>query len=82
MDDPRKSAADSRSECQWRRRLCRCDDPVGVPLTPEQKRALRVELTRLKQILDDPDTDSIVELAIHNILGSAAAQSGYDLIEF
>lgn len=28
------------------------------PLTPEQKRALRVELTRLKQVLDDPDTDS------------------------
>ena len=50
------------------------------PLTPEQKRALR--LTRLKQVLDDPDTDSVVELAIHNILGSAAAQSGYDLIEF
>ena len=46
------------------------------PLTPEQKRAL------LKQVLDDPDTDSVVELAIHNILGSAAAQSGYDLIEF
>ena len=41
-----------------------------------------VELTRLKQVLDDPDTDSVVELAIHNILGSAAAQSGYDLIEF
>ena len=55
---------------------------LECPLTPEQKRALRVELTRLKQILDDPDTDSIVELAIHNILGSAAAQSGYDLIEF
>lgn len=55
---------------------------LEYPLTPEQKRALRVELTRLKQILDDPDTDSIVELAIHNILGSAAAQSGYDLIEF
>ena len=32
--------------------------------------------------MDDPDTDSVVELAIHNILGSAAAQSGYDLIEF
>lgn len=46
------------------------------------ERALRVELTRLKQVLDDPDTDSVVELAIHNILGSAAAQSGYDLIEF
>ena len=42
---------------------------LECPLTPEQKRALRVELTRLKQILDDPDTDSIVELAIHNILG-------------
>ena len=42
---------------------------LECPLTPEQ-------------ILDDPDTDSIVELAIHNILGSAAAQSGYDLIEF
>ena len=55
---------------------------LECPLTPEQKRALRVELTRLKQILDDPDTDSIVELAIHNILGAAAALSGYDLIEF
>ena len=52
------------------------------PLTPEQKRVLRVELTRLKQVLDAPDTDSVVELAIHNILGSAATQSGYDLIEF
>lgn len=37
------------------------------PLTPEQKRVLRVELTRLKQVLDAPDTDSVVELAIHNI---------------
>lgn len=52
------------------------------PLTPEQKRVLRVELTRLKQVLDAPDTDSVVELVIHNILGSAATQSGYDLIEF
>lgn len=52
------------------------------PLTPEQRRALRVELTRLKQVLDDSDTDTVVELAVSNILGSAAVVSGYDLIEF
>ena len=55
---------------------------VERPLTPEQRRALRVELTRLKQVLDDPDTDTVAELAVHNILGSAAVLSGYDLIEF
>ena len=27
---------------------------LECPLTPEQKRALRVELTRLKQVLDAP----------------------------
>lgn len=82
MDDPRKSAADSRTEYQWRRRLSDVMIQLERPLTPEQKRVLRVELTRLKQVLDAPDTDSVVELAIHNILGSAATQSGYDLIEF
>lgn len=55
---------------------------VEHPLTPEQARALRVELTRLKQVLDDPDTDTVVELAVHNILGPATVQNSYDLIEF
>lgn len=52
------------------------------PMSPEQYRALRVEVTRLKQVMDDPDTDVVTELAVRNILGPSGARSDYDLIEF
>ncbi len=52
------------------------------PLSPEENRALRVELTRLKQVMDDPDTDTVAKLAVHNILGPSGAWSSYELIEF
>lgn len=52
------------------------------PLSPEENRALRVELTRLKQVMDDPDTDTVAGLAVQNVLGQAGAWSGYELIEF
>lgn len=52
------------------------------PLSSEKNRALRVELTRLKQVMDDPDTDTVTRLAVHNILGPSGAWNGYELIEF
>ena len=52
------------------------------PLSSEENRALRVELTRLKQVMDDPDTDTVTRLAVHNILGPSGAWNGYELIEF
>ena len=55
---------------------------VDHPVTPEETRALRVELTRLKQVLDEPDTDMVAELAVRNTLGAAAVWCGYTLIEF
>ena len=38
------------------------------PLSSEENRALRVDLTRLKQVMDDPDTDTVTRLSVHNIL--------------
>ena len=52
------------------------------PLSSEENRALRVELTRLKQVMDDPDTDTVTRLAVHNFLGPCGAWNGYELIEF
>ena len=52
------------------------------PLSSEENRALRVELTRLKQVMDDPDTDTVTRLAVHNIFGPSGAWNGYELIEF
>ena len=52
------------------------------PLSSEENRALRVELTRLKQVMDDPDTVTVTRLAVHNILGPSGAWNGYELIEF
>ena len=52
------------------------------PLSSEENRALRGELTRLKQVMDDPDTDTVTRLAVHNILGPSGAWNGYELIEF
>ena len=52
------------------------------PLSSEENRALRVELTRLKQVMDDPDTDTVTRLAVHKILGPSGAWNGYELIEF
>ena len=52
------------------------------PLSSEENRALRVELTRLKQVMDDPDTDTVTRLAVHSILGPSGAWNGYELIEF
>ena len=65
-----------------------CGDVADVlfqlehPLSSEENRALRVELTRLKQVMDDPDTDTVTRLAVHNILGPSGAWNGYELIEF
>ena len=52
------------------------------PISPEEKGALRVELTRLKQVMDDPDTDTVTGLAVRNVLGAVGVWSGYELIEF
>ena len=52
------------------------------PISPEEKRTLRVELTRLKQVRDDPDTDTVTGLAVRNVLGAVGVWSGYELIEF
>ncbi|WP_308856758.1 hypothetical protein [uncultured Oscillibacter sp.] len=55
---------------------------VDHSVTPEETRALRVELTRLKQVLDEPDTDTVAELAVRNTFGASAVWCGYALIEF
>ena len=55
---------------------------VDHSVTPEEARALWVELTRLKQVLDEPDTDTVAELAVHQHSGASAVWCGYALIEF
>lgn len=58
--------------------LVRLDKPV----TRAQRYALMAEFIRLRRTMDHPDTYTVVQTGVRNVLGDEAGWIGYQLIEF
>lgn len=55
---------------------------LDKPVTPAQREDLRAEFIRLRATMDNPDSDTVVQVGLRNVLGNAAQWAGYQLIEF
>lgn len=50
--------------------------------SPQVLAALQAKFYQLKNSMDCPDTDTVVQAGLHQILGDTACWVGYQLIEY